>query len=100
MNVQDYTRFYAAESAMSKVGCAKRETVLYNLPGEDAYAMLPAGMMMHVLMEKDGWAHVIIPRGEITWQTDWYGIYGFVKQVDMIRGVSIADVEWKKEAGY
>ena len=100
LNAQDDTRFYAAESAMSKVGCARQETVLYNLPGEEAVAMVPEGMMMHVLTEKDDWAHVIVPRSEITWQTDWDGMYGFVKMEDLCTGVSITDVKWKKNAAY
>ena len=57
--------------------------------------MIPDGTMMHIIIENDGWAHVVIPRGEITWETDWDGTYGFVRSEEIVTGVSIADIKWK-----
>ena len=44
----------------------------------------------------NGFLHVIVPRGELTWMTDWDGIYGFVRKEDLAVGISKADVSWKK----
>ena len=46
--------------------------------------------------ERDGYLHVIVPRGELTWQTDWDGTYGFVKEADVAVGISKTDAMYKK----
>lgn len=92
---EDFTRFYSAISALTTVGRVRQDAAICNRPEEEAFAVIPEGTMMHVLEEKDGWAHVIVPRSEITWQTDWDGTYGFVRADDVVMGVSVADVKWK-----
>ena len=88
-------RYYGVPSSMCKVAKVTRETVLYTMPGESAVATFPEGVYLHVLMEKDGWLHVIFPQGDMTWQTDWDGTYGFIPAEDAVVGVSIADAKWK-----
>lgn len=77
------------------VGCARRETALLQTPGGSNVMTLAAGSYVHVLGERDGWMHVIVPREEIDWQTDWEGTYGFVKAEDMAVGISKADAMYK-----
>ena len=67
------------------------ETTLLRRSDGDAVQALPKGTMLHVIEENDGWLHVILPRGEITWQTDWNGTYGFIPGKDAKVGISIAD---------
>lgn len=77
------------------VGCARIETALLQAPGGSCIMTLAAGSYVHVLGERDGWLHVIVPRGELTWQTDWKGTYGFVKAEDMAVGISKTDAMYK-----
>lgn len=84
-----------AAITMHPVGRAKRETALLQTHGGSNEMTLAAGSYVHVLGERDGWLHVIVPRGEIIWQTDWEGTYGFVKAQDMAVGISRADAMYK-----
>lgn len=65
---------------------------------KEAFAnVLREGTLVHEIMENDGDLHVIVPRGELTWQTDWDGIYGFVKAADVTLGITKADAQNKTE---
>ena len=91
----DPPRLMHAAAAVHDVGRVLGETALYALPDGESIAALKEGTLVHVLAENNGWLHVIVPRGELTWQTDWDGTYGFVRAVDMAVGLSKADAVWK-----
>ena len=80
---------------MAQVARVDEPIVMYTFPGSQEGITLPTGTLMHVLMEKDGWLHVIYPQAEIAWQTDWDGAYGFIRAEDAVIGASIADATWK-----
>lgn len=77
------------------VGRTKTETALLHMPGEGTVMQLETDTYVHVLGERDGWLHVIVPRGELSWQTDWEGTYGFVRAQDVVVGISKADAMYK-----
>ncbi|MBR5559799.1 MAG: SH3 domain-containing protein [Clostridia bacterium] len=71
------------------------ETTLLRRPNGAAVQTIPEGAMLHVIAENDGWLHVILPRSEISWKTDWDGTYGFIPAKDAVVGISIADAVGK-----
>ncbi len=73
----------------------KTETTLLHRPDGEAVQAVPKGTLLHVIEENDGWLHVILPRGKISWQTDWDGTYGFIEKKDALVGISIADAAEK-----
>lgn len=73
----------------------KADTTILRRPDGDAVKDIPAGTLLHVIEENDGWLHVILPRGEISWQTDWDGTYGFIPKKDAAVGISVADAARK-----
>lgn len=83
------------QTTVSRVGRTKSQVQLLNKPDGSAISVLEEGTLVHVIMNHDGWLHVIVPRGELTWQTDWDGLYGFVKADEMTVGISKADAVWK-----
>lgn len=93
----DQMHVYEAAVMVHPVGRAQTETALLQMPGGDAVMKLAAGTYVHVLGEKNGCLHVIVPRGELTWQTDWDGTYGFVKAADVTLGITKADAQNKTE---
>lgn len=78
------------------VGMAKAQTALCAMPGGEETMLLGENAYVHVLGERDGWLHVVVPRGTLTWQTDWSGTYGFVREKDMAVGVSKTDAMYKE----
>lgn len=74
---------------------AKADTTLLRRPDGNDVKAVPAGTLLHVIEENDGWLHVILPRGEISWRTDWNGTYGFVEKKDALVGISAADAMGK-----
>ena len=91
----DVVNYYGCASGVRKVARANSTLTLRNLPDGEAVATVEAGTLMHVIIENEGWVHVIVPRGEISWLTDWDGMYGFVRTDEVTTGVSIADMMWK-----
>lgn len=92
---QDALHYYGSESGVWSVARAKGDAPLRALPDGETVQMIFEGTLMHVIEENNGWAHVMIPRSEITWQIDWDGTCGFVRSEEIVTGVSIADVRWK-----
>ena len=74
----DRTNLYHFANEMQPAARVKKMTSLLREPGGEALASLPAETEVHVLAQSGSWAHVIVPRGELTWQTDWDGDYGYV----------------------
>ena len=95
LNDRNQWSVYSASVMVHPVGRVKRETVLMRMPGGENMIKLSADTYVHVLGERDGWLHVIVPRGELGWQTDWNGTYGFVKAGDMAVGISQTDAMYK-----
>ena len=91
----DGMHIYSTAVMIHAVGRAKKETALLHMPGSEAVMQLSADTYVHVLGERNGYLHVIVPRSEMNWKTDWDGIYGFVKAEDMVVGISKADAVWK-----
>ena len=87
---------YGAAVTLHPVGRIKRRTALLQTHGGESIMQLEQDVYVHVLGECDGFLHVIVPRGELTWMTDWDGIYGFVRKEDLAVGISKADASWKK----
>ena len=85
-------RYYGVASMELPVAKANGLIDLRDRPGKPGKQKVPDGTLMHVLQEKDGWVHVIVPRYGYEWQTDWYGVYGFVRADEVTVGVSPADV--------
>lgn len=96
LNDRDQWSVYSASAMVHPVGRVKTETVLMRMPGGENVMQLSADTYVHVLGERDGWLHVILPREELTWQTDWEGTYGFVKAEDMAVGISKTDAQHKQ----
>lgn len=76
---------------------ARADTELTLLASADGQVVtsIPAGTLLHVLAERDGWLHVILPQNAITWSTDWDGVYGFVPANSVTLGTSITDARLK-----
>lgn len=83
------------ESEVLPVARADRDISLINAGTGAPIMTLPAGTLMHVFHQDGDLLHVIIPRGEWTWKTDWRGIYGMVSANDVSCGISAADLRWK-----
>lgn len=92
----DEDRMYTAAAHVQDAARAKVEVPLCDRPGGTQVDVLLEGTLVHVLAQSDGWLHVIVPRGELTWDTDWGGTYGFVKAKNMAVGLSRADAVWKE----
>ncbi len=95
-NGEETDRLCAAAAHVHDAARARTQTGLYDRPGGAQTGTVPEGTLVHVLAEADGWLHVILPRAELTWETDWDGTYGFVKAQDMAVGVCKADAVWRE----
>ena len=58
---------------------------------------LSEGTRMRVIMEKDNWLYVVVPRAEYnnTWLMDVNGAYGYVKKSDVTIGALEIQLEWQ-----
>ena len=86
---------YDTATNVHAVGRVKHRTEIFEKHGAQSIMQLNENTYVHVLGERDGWLHVIVPREELTWRTDWDGTYGFVRAEDMVVGISKADVMWR-----
>jgi len=57
--------------------------------------IVPVGILMHVIHQEEDRLHVILPREERTWKTDWNGLYGMISAEDVTCGLSPADGRWR-----
>lgn len=87
--------YNASQMAVCNVGCARSGARIFDRPDGAQTGVLSEGALVHVIAGNDGWLHVIVPRRELTWKTDWDGRYGFVRAQDMAVGISEADAVWK-----
>lgn len=74
----DAQNLHQAANRIQPVARLKQMASLLSSPGGDAIASLPADSVVSVLVEQDGWAHVVVPRNEIACQADWDGAYGYL----------------------
>ena len=83
------------QTSVKKVGRAKKTIQLLDRPDGNVIMELEEGKLVHAIIENEGWLHVVVPREELTWRTDWDGTYGFVQAEDMFVGISKADAMWR-----
>lgn len=74
----DAQNLHQAANRIQPVARLKKATSLLTTPGGKVIASLPADSVVSVLVEQDGWAHVVAPRNEIACQADWEGTYGYL----------------------
>ena len=72
---------------------AGRHVMLRSAPDGEPVMQLPAGTVMQVIAENEGWLHVILPRHD-GWAFDWDGTYGYVRADDVVTGLSPADIQY------
>ena len=94
-NTSVQAKLYTMPVMVHPVGRAKVHTQLLDAHGGNEIMQLSADSYVHVLGERDGYLHVIVPRAELNWQTDWDGMYGFVRKEDVVVGVSRTDARYK-----
>ncbi len=73
---------------------AGRHVMLRSAPDGETIMQLPAGTVMQVIGENEGWLHVILPRHD-GWAFDWNGTYGYVRADNVVTGVSPADIQYQ-----
>ena len=89
------TRLCEAESEIVPVARADRDITLKSASTGETVMTVPAGTLMHVIHQEGDRLHVILPRAELTWKTDWDGTYGMISAEDVTCGMSPADVRWR-----
>ena len=94
-HASDQRNIYGAATKILPVGRTKRQTALLDVHGGNAIMQLNENSNVHVLGDRDGYLHVIVPREELNWQTDWDGTYGFVRKEDIVVGISRTDAMYK-----
>ncbi|MBQ8655332.1 MAG: hypothetical protein IJ507_10395 [Clostridia bacterium] len=81
---QDYPRNHMmCQVAPPPVARAEKETALCVMAGGEEKQTLAKGSVMQILAAGDGWYHVQIPKGEMTWQLDVPAVYGYVRAEDV-----------------
>ena len=65
-------------------GCA----MYADLDGAQPISQLEPGTTFHVLTEVNGMYHICIPQGEISWEVDVDGTYGYIFTADALTGYS------------
>lgn len=89
-------RYYSMGAATKPPARADQEVELRRSPDGETFARLLPGAMMHVIAKNDGWLHVVIPEdGKITAKVNWDGIYGYVREDEVVLGDTLADLKWK-----
>lgn len=89
-------RYYSIGAATRPPARADQEVELRRSPDGETFARLLPGAMMHVIAKNDGWLHVVIPEdGKITAKVNWDGIYGYVREDEVVLGDTLADLKWK-----
>lgn len=69
-----------AQVVPPSIAQCKKEASLYLSPNGEVKQALPAGTAMHIIADCDGWYHVILPQGDISWKLDVGGTYGYVRK--------------------
>lgn len=72
----------------------KVETGLYISPNGKVKQPLPAGTAMHIIADCDGWYHVVLPQGDITWKLDEDGTYGYVRKSDVTEYSTLLNMKY------
>lgn len=89
-------RYYAIGAATRPFACAEREVELRKSPDGETFARLLPGATMYVIVQNDGWLHVIVPQdGVITAKVNWDGIYGYVREDEVVMGDTLTELKWK-----
>lgn len=86
------TRLCEAACEIVPVARADRDIALKSASTGETVMTVPAGTLMHVIHQEGDRLHVILPRAELTWKTDWDGTYGMISAEDVTCGMTPADV--------
>ena len=89
-----YARCFGAAETVLPYAAACADVSLRNRPNESIIKDIPAGTIMRIITEKDGWLHVVLQEHD-DWQVDWDSMYGYVKADEVVTGTSAADLMWK-----
>ena len=68
----------------------KRGTGLF----DGTIQMLPDGTRMHVIIDRDDWLYVDVPRGEIQYLMDVEGTFGYVRKADVTCLSAPVGLDW------
>lgn len=89
-------RFYSMGAMTLPPARADQEVELRKTQGGETFARLMPGAVMHVIARNEGWLHVVIPKdGVITPKANWDGVYGYVREDEVVLGDTLADLRWK-----
>ncbi len=88
-------RYFGTAAMTAAPARANGDVALRRAPDGESKLTLSAGTMMHVLAERDGWLHVIVPRGAITAHPDWDGTYGYVRASEVTQGKTLTELRWR-----
>ena len=73
-----------AQVVPPSIAQCRKEASLYLSPSGQVKQTLPAGTAMHIIADCDGWYHVVLPQGDISWKLDAGGIYGYVRKNEVL----------------
>ena len=59
---------------------------------------LAPGTTFHILTEYKGMYHICIPQGEISWDVDRDGLYGYIPKEDVLTGYSPSALDAQENA--
>lgn len=76
------------------VAQCSREIILHLSPNGDVKQTLPAGTAMQILADCDGWYHVVLPEGDMTWRLAAEGTYGYVRMSDVAEYATLLNMKY------
>ena len=89
-------RYYSMGALVKQPARADQEVQLRRSPNGETFARLLPGATMHVIAKNDGWLHVVLPEnGRVSATVNWDGIYGYVREDEVVLGATLAELKWK-----
>ncbi|MBQ8312099.1 MAG: hypothetical protein IJX84_02685 [Clostridia bacterium] len=70
------------------------EISLYLSPDGEVKQTLPAGTVMQILADCDGWYHVVLPEEEGTWHLAASGTFGYVRMSDVTEYATLVNMKY------
>jgi len=83
-----------AQVVPPSIAQCQKEISLYLSPSGQVKQTLPAGTAMHIIADCDGWYHVVLPQGDISWKLDAGGTYGYVCADDVIEYTTLVNMKY------
>lgn len=85
----NYVRYYLRQYYPVPMGRTLDSCPLYAMPGDSQpLQQLEPGTTFHILTEYKGMYHICIPQGEISWEVDRDGVYGYIPTSDLLTAYS------------